>query len=88
MASSVLKQPQVKTMTKSYPAEYTIAGAGYYSIDNGADLSGKTIIGIVVTTWTSNTGAFSLIMGGGNAVYLVGTPNVKVKGLTVRYAYI
>lgn len=88
MASSVLKQPQVKTMTKSYPAEYTIEGAGYCSIDNGADLLGKTIIGIVVTTWISNTGAFSLAMGSGNAVYLVGTPNVKVRGLTLRFAYI
>lgn len=88
MASSVLKQPQVKTLLKTYSNEYTIPSVGYTTLDSSTDLSAKTIIGMVVTYWASSTGAFSLGLGSDNRVYIYGTPNVKVKNLIVRYAYI
>lgn len=71
--------------TFTYSGQHTINSSGYVSL--GTVLSGREILGLFVLSWASATGAFSLGMGAGNTLYIIGTPNVKVNDLAVKVTY-
>lgn len=69
----------------TYSGQHTINSNGYVSL--GTVLSGRDILGVLVNSWGSATGAFSLAMGSGNMLYIIGTPNAKVNDLGVKVLY-
>lgn len=70
---------------EAFTGTWTINSSGYVQL--GTMLTGKAILSAYVKTWTSNTGAFSLVFSG-NTAYLVGTPNTQVKNPEIRITYI
>jgi len=83
-----------RAMPKIYDAapldDLTIGSNGYVQFTKPASVQNKQILSVGVTTWTSNTGAFSVIqMADNNSnAYLVGTPGVVVRGLKLRWVYL
>lgn len=70
----------------TYSGQHTINSSGYASL--GTVLNGREILGVLVNSWGSATGAFSLaIAGGNNTLYIIGTPNAKVNDLAVKVIY-
>lgn len=80
---TLLQLPTVET--KNFPETYTIGSNGYVQL--GQLKASVYVTSAVISTWGSNTGAFSLILSG-NVAYLAGTSGVKVTNPTVRFTWL
>ena len=69
---------------KSFAGSWTIGASGYVQL--GSLSSVGTVYSATVSTWGSNTGAFSLVLGG-NTAYLVGNSGTVVVDPTIKYLY-
>lgn len=85
MASSTIKRSkEVLSQTFSFN-DFTIAGAGYFSL--GQVLPGRELLSATIGTWTSNTGAVSIAIATANTLYAIGTPGAVIKGLNVKVCF-
>ena len=63
-------------------------GSGNYTL-LGSHVSDKEIICCKMTSWSSNTGCFNVVIyGGNNDCYLIGNSGVQVINLQVRFYYL
>lgn len=85
MAVSTLQWGKIFAKTFTYSGQHTINASGYVSL--GTVLSDRDILGVLVNSWGSATGAFSLAMATGNSLYIVGTPGAKVNDIAVKVIY-
>jgi len=70
---------------KNFEGSWTIGASGYVTL--GSLSSVGTVYSATVSTWVSNTGAFSLTLGSGNTAYLVGNPGTVVVDPAISYLY-
>lgn len=82
----------LKYYDETSTTNYTIGSSTHYAaITRPTAVSGKTLVGITVLAWTSNSGAFSIMpYSASNSAnsYLVGASGVTVNGLKLRWWYI
>ena len=69
---------------KTYTGSYTINSSGYVQL--GSLSSVGTVYSATVSTWSSNTGVFSLVLSG-NTAYLVGNAGTVIVNPSVKYLY-
>ena len=69
---------------KSFTGSWTIGSSGYVQLGNLSSVG--TVYSATVSTWSSNTGAFSLALSG-NTAYLVGNSGTVVVNPTIKYLY-
>ena len=71
----------------------TIGSGNYYNLETSGQPaipslpSGAKIIAVSIVTWSSNSGAFSLIPYGDNGVYAIGASGTTISGLKCRFWY-
>lgn len=90
MATSTIQKQNRRTEVADmlYSGTYTIPSSCYLNIATGSEpFKGHTVLAINLTTWGTNTGAFSVTSNSGNEVYLIGNSGVKVTNLGIRVTY-
>ena len=75
----------LQTGTQQFSGNWTIGSSGYVQLGSLPTPNG-IVYSAIVSTWGSNTGAFSLVLSG-NTAYLVGNPGTVVANPTIKYLY-
>lgn len=87
--STIKRSINTATADVLYSGTYTIPSSCYLNIAKGSEpFKGHTVLAINLTSWGTNTGAFSVSSNSGNEVYLLGNNGVKVTNLGIRVTYL
>lgn len=76
---------------ESSPSNYTIGSNNYVAVQYPQSIRGKKIVSIALISWTSNSGAFTILPYGDNAGtnwYIIGNSGTTINGARFRYWYI
>lgn len=83
--STIKKEPNPIIKDNVQYGDVLIGNAGYTSL--GLIAEGKELLSATIGSWVSNSGVFSIAIGSGNVLWLIGTPNTTVRGLNAIITY-
>ena len=87
MATSTIARPlELKSIYKIY-GNVTLNNSGYNDLGAITDFNYNQLVSCEIHTWTSATGAFTVTVIYDNHVYVIGTPNISIVGLQIRFIY-
>lgn len=78
----------VRTKDFTFSGRKTIPNAGYLKIATPAGLRSYKVIAAVITTWDANSGAVTLALGSGNAIFIFGASGAYIENMQVRISYV
>ena len=84
------KSVVLKTYVDATASNYTIGSGNYVAVPYPTGLNGRNVVSISLSTWTNNSGPFSIFpYGETNANwYIIGAAGTTINGAKFRYWYI
>ena len=84
------KSVVLKTYVDATSSNYTIGSGNYVAVPYPTGLNGRNVVSISLSTWTNNSGPFSIFPYGetNSNWYIIGAAGTTINGAKFRYWYI
>lgn len=84
------KSVVLKTYVDATASNYTIGSGNYVAVPYPTGLNGRNVVSIGLSTWTNNSGPFSIFPYGetNSNWYIIGAAGTTINGAKFRYWYI